>query len=196
MIKKAIGIAGPATAGKDMLATEIMKRFTEFTFQRVSFAEKIRNMLDPILQEFHGISAYTNDKFEKKLIRPYLVGLGEGKRMQVPSYWINQVKKNVDLLQQQGIIPIFTDVRHFEFEDDEMGYIKSIGGFNIYINRIKLDGNLLEPCGDNEYFNDKLLQKNADYVLINKTFKKPEHITDALGEMFSITTNYLHHPNY
>ena len=91
------GIAAFARSGKDTFA-KILKNISKEKYgldsEIISFANALKKALDPWLIEEFGISAFTQDEHEKKIIRPILVAWGEAKRQINPNYWISKVESD------------------------------------------------------------------------------------------------------
>lgn len=89
-----IGTGGFARCGKDTFVKVARKILSEngYTSERLAFADELKNEIDLFLKQYYGISAWTNDNEEKKLIRPFLVAHGCGKRIQTDGrYWIDKI---------------------------------------------------------------------------------------------------------
>lgn len=89
-----IGVGGFARSGKDTfvkIARKILKE-QGYNAIRLAFADALKDEIDPFLKKHYGISAWTEDLEEKKLIRPFLVAHGCGKRIQSNGrYWIEKI---------------------------------------------------------------------------------------------------------
>ena len=89
-----IGIAGYARCGKDTFCKIASSILTEegYTVQKLAFADELKKLADPICKDLFGISAFTDDTEEKKVIRPGLVWIGCGLRENKdPNIWISKV---------------------------------------------------------------------------------------------------------
>ncbi len=93
-----IGVSGFARSGKDTfvkIAKKILKE-NGYTTQQKAFANELKNDIDDWLKEKYGISAWTDDAEEKKIIRPFLVAHGCGKRFQTKGKcWIDKVDEKI-----------------------------------------------------------------------------------------------------
>lgn len=69
-----IGLTGYARTGKDTVARLLQELEPRFTV--VSMGNLIKASADPVLQEYLGISAYTENPKEKEIIRSFLVWHG------------------------------------------------------------------------------------------------------------------------
>jgi hypothetical protein len=95
---KLIGVGGYARSGKDTfvsIAIHILQK-NGYSSKKYSFANGVKDDLDDWLKEKYGIGAWTMDNEEKKIIRPFLVAHGCGKRIQTEGkYWIDKVHINM-----------------------------------------------------------------------------------------------------
>ncbi|API81834.1 putative dNMP kinase [Thermus phage G20c] len=69
-----VGLTGYARVGKDTVA--LMLEELEPRFKRASLGNIIKRSADPVLREYLGISAFTEDPREKEIIRDFLVWHG------------------------------------------------------------------------------------------------------------------------
>ena len=151
-----IGISGLARSGKDTLArglAESISRDWGVDVKILSFANEIKWQMKDVIQNNYGISAYTEETSEKKIIRDLLVSHGESmKKMYGKTIWadlvLNKFKKS-----KEKFFPIISDVR-FDFEAER---VKEEGGAIIHISKI---GN--EPPNEIEAQNNPLVRKVSD----------------------------------
>lgn len=151
-----IGIGGLARAGKDTLAKHLSDIISEdmgFNVTILSFADQIKWQVKDICNDNYGISPYTENTEEKKIVRDILVCHGETmKKLHGETIWANliidKIKKN-----KEKIFPIITDVRF----DYEVKSIKDNGGMVVHIKKI---GN--QPPNDIEKLNDPLVRNAAN----------------------------------
>jgi len=89
-----IGISGYARCGKDTfckIASSILQE-EGYEVRKLAFADELKKLADPVCQQLFGISAFTDNTDEKKVIRPGLVWIGCGMRENVdPDIWIKKV---------------------------------------------------------------------------------------------------------
>jgi len=154
-MKKIIGIAGNARSGKDTVGT-LIKQFAEKQGQQVSlvsFASALRDELNSFCLEKLGISSYTTDEQEKKIIRPLLVCWGtEIRRANDESYWVKALEQNMN---DDNTLYIITDLRFV----NEFNWIKKNCGVTIYLDRASI-----APANHYEKENNVILEKLVDYV--------------------------------
>ena len=101
---KIIGISGNATVGKDSYCHALIDLLSahHISAKRFAFADELKYETDEFLKSSLGISAFTTDKEEKLLIRPFLVWWGTDFRRKLDdSHWINKVN---DKLRKQKLI--------------------------------------------------------------------------------------------
>lgn len=160
------GVSGVARCGKDTLVKHLEKKFTKarkYPASIVSFASAVKKDLDPFLKEKLNISAFTQKTKEKNIIRPLLVCYAtEVVRNKIDkSYWIKQIQNRVESNIKNNIITLIPDVRY----ENEVKWIKSIGGYIIHLQR---DGN--KPANFEEKSNDPIIKKIANYHIRWKNF--------------------------
>ena len=173
-----IGIGGLARAGKDTLAKHLSDIISEdmgFNVTILSFADQIKWQVKDICNDNYGISPYTENTEEKKIVRDILVCHGETmKKIHGETIWANliidKIKKN-----KEKIFPIITDVRF----DYEVKSIKDNGGMVVHIKKI---GN--QPPNDIEKLNDPLVRNAA-----NLKHTWPEYGPDDMIECTNIVAN-------
>lgn len=170
---KIIAIAGNATVGKDTLYRALKHEFqTEHncTVQRIAFADALKEEVDQFLIDTIGISAWTSNPDEKKLIRKFLIFWGtEFRREQDDMHW---VKKSADCMCDPSVVYIVTDLRY----ENEYQWIKEQGGTVIYLDRyINEEGALVPPANDYEAVNNKMLKANADLKLAWPTYHQDDY---------------------
>lgn len=131
-----IGLCGFARSGKDSFANFILDEQEHDSppkAKALSFAYAIRMELEPFVFSKLGISTFTEDPKEKEIIRPLLVCWGsEIMRKKIDKdYWLNEVKKTVQINRKNRITSIITDVRF----ENELNWIKKEKGLSIFIER-------------------------------------------------------------
>jgi hypothetical protein len=171
-------IAGTARAGKDTFAT----LFTEcaehagLNVSRFAFANALKAELNPYLIERYGISAWTSDDMEKQIIRPDLVAWGRMRRKQTNgTHWIKTIEPNVNAYLNLGHCVLITDCRFNTHPGDEVGWVKSLGGKVIYVERI-VDGVPLKGANEEEVKHDPALRAGANVIVSWPTFSSSNYL--------------------
>ena len=153
-----IGIGGLARSGKDTLASnlaEIIKEDWKIDVQIFSLADSLKEKINPFINKEFGISAFSEDAEDKKIIRPMLVAYGESMKTKYgQDIWYSELYNNIEqALHDNKIFPIISDVR-FDFEAK---LIQDNGGQVIHITK---QGN--KPPNEIEALNDPLVESCAD----------------------------------
>lgn len=152
---KVVGICGLARCGKDSFY-QISKSILDkkgVNSTRFAFADCLKEECNPILQENVGISAFTEDPEEKKIIRPLLVTYGTHIRRKLnKNCWIEKIHNNVLNNISKGNITFITDVRF----ENEIDWIHSLNGKSIHITR---EG--IVPPNKDEAENDPILRSKS-----------------------------------
>jgi len=122
---------------------------------RLAFADVLKNDIDHFLQKNLGISAFTKDDDQKRVIRPILVAYGEAMRRIDMDHWVKKIEPTADSLLTLGADVCITDVRY----ENEAKWISS-NGFVVNITREDI-----LPPNDSEIKNARVVKKIADLVV-------------------------------
>jgi len=155
-LPKIIGISGVARCGKDtffLLSTKRLNKSGQKTV-RCAFADAVKQDCHQLLVKKAGISAFTQDNEQKKLIRPLLVAYGHDLMRKLdPEYWIKRIELSLAVAEQINGTQFITDVRYV----NEVEFIKKKGGKIIHIEQ---EG--CKPANEEEAENDPLIKDMAD----------------------------------
>lgn len=154
-----IGISGAARVGKDTLCKALIKFFNSKNIksERKSIAgDIIKKDLKGLIKNKANINSFTEDVYEKTLIRPLLVEYGKLMRNQTKGrYFIEKFKPNTD------VITIIPDIRYAEYEEDELFWLKTEkNGFLIFI-----EHEFVSDANQTEKINNKIIKKQSDFKL-------------------------------
>lgn len=164
---KIIGLSGHATVGKDFFFSILDEIYPSIRF---SLGDILKYELRESLIEETGIDILRCTKGEKESLRPKLVEYGTKKRRETDGkYFTNILGSVIDETFTLGKIPVITDIRYAEYENDEINWLKEeLGGALIYIKKYSLSGDekiYVEPPNEDEEKNGPILSKNADYTV-------------------------------
>jgi len=179
-----IQLSSVATCGKDLffsIAQKILKN-NGYNAIRFAYADPVKRDLDPFLIEKTGISAFTTNPEEKKLIRPFIVAYSTTLMRKInPNVWIEKTDKYLETLTSDAEcfhpdtdILIGTDCRF----PNEALYVRNLFGQTIHIKKYTYDNDKLvkiytPPVNDEEAYYDPLNQEMADIKMeweaINKS---------------------------
>tara|TARA_R110000772_G_scaffold2302_1_gene7932 strand:+ start:1071 stop:1655 length:585 start_codon:yes stop_codon:yes gene_type:complete len=149
-----IAIAGNARTGKDTLGNNFVKILNEqgIKAKTFSFANELKESVNRFVIDQTGISAFTENKEEKNLIRPFLVCWGTDVMRKINNnIWIEKLSGN--LLGDH--VNIITDLRFA----NELKWIKETNGLSLLIKR---DG--INPANPYEEEQNKILEDEVDSV--------------------------------
>lgn len=149
---KIISISGNARSGKDTMGKNMSSMLAEIGIKSktLSFADELKKSVNKFLIEQIGISAFTEDPKEKKLIRPFLVCWGTDIMRAINNnVWVEKLESNLD----NNSVNIITDLRFL----NELEWVKSNKGFSLMLER---DG--VTPANNYEKTNNKKISKNVD----------------------------------
>lgn len=160
-----IGICGNARSGKDTFCdyAKVILSKKKVGAARAAFADELKKDLDNLCRNKIGISAFTKNSEEKKIIRPLLVSYGTDViRKMDENWWINKIEKSLAVHQHMNLIPIITDVRY----ENEMKWIQDKHkGVVVHITRKGVG-----PANLEEKKNNPILKKGSDYRILWPTF--------------------------
>lgn len=162
-----IGITGLATCGKDLLL-EMLKVRGEVT--RFALADNLKKDLRPFLLEKFGIDINVCSPEQKEMVRPIMVSYGKVWRiMSGGTHWTKMVEEQVTLKKRNSLVAI-TDIRYSdpEFIQDEVAWIKEMGGILIHLSRYSIVGKMKKyilPPNSDEAVNDPILKNESDFKL-------------------------------
>jgi hypothetical protein len=154
-----IGISGFARAGKDTFCERCSDILLKYGLKsrQFSFANALKNELNDLLLDNIGISAFTEDNEEKKIIRPLLVTYGtEVRRKLNPACWIESISSKVEESLKEGYYVFISDVRFL----NEASWIQDSGGLLFNIQR---DG--IGPANKDEQEQYNLFRSMVDYTI-------------------------------
>jgi AAA+ ATPase superfamily predicted ATPase len=149
-----IAIAGNARTGKDTLGNNFVKILNEqgIKAKTFSFANELKESVNKFVIDQTGISAFTENKEEKNLIRPFLVCWGTDVMRKINNnIWIEKLSGN--LLGDH--VNIITDLRFA----NELKWIKETNGLSLLIKR---DG--INPANPYEEEQNKILEDEVGSV--------------------------------
>jgi hypothetical protein len=181
-----VGFAGLARSGKDTFGKLFIKRVYEKFGQSamcISFAHKVKADLDKLLLQNLSISAFTNNKASKDIIRPILVAYAEACRQINPLHWVEPIMFQV--INCPNVSFAITDVRY----ENETLEIQKNGGKVIAL--IRKD---IKPPNKSEKKNFPKVCKIADKVIEIPKFDNLEEdiLTNQtlIGIVDDIINNY------
>ena len=211
-----IGVGGFARSGKDTFVKIAKKILKEHGYSsiRLAFADALKEEIDPFLKEYYGISAWTEDTDEKKVIRPLLVAHGCQKRIQNPTYWIDKLDQAIETIHYGEDVIFVSDCRF----PNEVDWIHNKwGGWFVHVRRYSVkkayptnqltfqidtsrtfDAHVLDqdnieldaPPNGEERHNDPLCQENADYKLeMENTIERELRLTGNKITVDSLVDN-------
>jgi hypothetical protein len=170
-----IGISGYARVGKDTFAASLKKCFASVDIESeiASFAGQLKLNIDAFLKQEFGISAFTSNDDEKKIIRPMLVAYGNTKRSINEHCWIRALESRMT----PNTISIIPDVRF----PNEADWIVSQGGHIIHIDRDLGDGSLVQPANDDEKTNTPIVKQKACADLVWQSTTNQDDIDEIVA---------------
>jgi hypothetical protein len=165
-----IGISGVAGSGKDLfvkLLTEELGR-RGMKAKRYSLADALKEELKDSLISRYGIDPTNCSREDKEKIRPELVSYAKERRKETQGrHWIEKLEQKI-LSEEKCDAYCISDIRHSEFENDEMQWIqKEKTGKLVHITKYFIEDNAVRiqfPANQDEEINDPLLTEGADYL--------------------------------
>jgi hypothetical protein len=167
---KIIGISGLARSGKDSFY-EMCKPLLDkkgVTHEKMAFADELKGEVNSILERYVGISAFTENTEEKKVIRPLLVTYGTHIRRKMnPNCWIEKIENKLKSQQIKSEVLFITDVRF----ENEIKWIHDLRGTSIHVSR----SGIIPPNKD-EKENDPKLEEQSFFKIKWNNFEKEDMI--------------------
>lgn len=181
MKKLIIGISGVAGAGKDTFADILEKELDSFALShdRYSLAEPLKKDVRGLIIEKFGIDILSCTREEKDLVRPLIVGFAEvTRKMSKGRIYTEQLQTRLEKSTSQ--VSLIPDVRFFEYEDDEVPWLRSMGGILVHIKRYDIEAGdshgvdtgswdlnrkYFKPPNEVEARNEDKVHESADYAL-------------------------------
>ena len=165
---KVIGVSGYARSGKDAfcnIAIDILGK-NGICAKQYSFAEKVKEDVNPFLSKMCGISAWTQVPEEKKSIRDFFVWYATTFwRTRDPKHWIRGVDTQLKADGNDVDIALISDVRY----TNECEWVHSWSGYVVHIESWKKSSEFekiyLDAPNAEESKNDPLVKLQSDYKL-------------------------------
>jgi hypothetical protein len=169
-----IGIAGVSRSGKDSLAIEIEKIIRSYVgnafIYKSSLAQPLKEDCCAFIKNYLNLNVFTDKTEEKSIFREFLVWYGKVKRQQSEGkHWTNLLDERVKNFKPD--ICIVPDIRYQQYREDEVNWLKSkTRNVLIHLQRIAINGEIVQPANMDESINDSILQDMADYKIVWPTF--------------------------
>jgi hypothetical protein len=156
MVNHTILIAATARSGKDVTTKAFIKLFAQngINAKRFAFADALKREVNPLTLLNLGINAFTEDSYEKQLIRPLLLAWGKIGRNLDENYWVKKV--SAEIKNSEPCLAIISDCRY----PNEANYFA--GKTLIHLTRYDDNGNEFPPVGEDEALWIPELKKMAD----------------------------------
>jgi hypothetical protein len=175
-MNKIIGISGLAGDGKDSLCNMLRDLFESdgFTFERMAFAEEIKEECREALMSMYNINPLTCSREEKSTIRDFLVFYAKVKREESSgTHWVKKLEKKIKALPKSKLdrIICIPDVRHAQYEKDEAQWIKKKKGILIHVKKYRIEEGVAfnkfysTPVNSEEAHHTPKLEELADFII-------------------------------
>jgi len=164
-----IGISGIAGSGKDLFCKFLLK---EIKGSRIALADPLKEETRGFILQKYGIDILSCSLEEKNKVRDLLVFYGGIKRYESKgTYWTDKAQKKADNCKH---VPIVTDIRYAEYQNDEIHWLKAknkgtlihlrkyceVETFGPQVKRVYFD-----PPNEDEKRNDPKIRDKADYCI-------------------------------
>ncbi len=183
-----IGLSGFAQTGKDMLYKCLEKILANrgIVAERYALADELKLHLNEFTTKYLGISAFTKNSEEKKMIRALMVAYGRAQRQKTKGqYWTNLLNNKIKDALFNKNVPIVTDVRYNEFERDEGYWLQEFWrGKLIHITRFDKGVAVTAPNED-EAINTPKLEELSDFKLIWSSSDDFDYLCSIVEEQLS-----------
>ena len=164
-----IRISGIAGSGKDLFCKFLLK---EIKGSRIALADPLKEETRGFILQKYGIDILSCSLEEKNKVRDLLVFYGGIKRYESKgTYWTDKAQKKADNCKH---VPIVTDIRYAEYQNDEIHWLKAknkgtlihlrkyceVETFGPQVKRVYFD-----PPNEDEKRNDPKIRDKADYCI-------------------------------
>lgn len=185
---KILALSGFAETGKDEFFKIAKVVLADKKIRRLSFADSLKNYLDPFLKEETGISAFTTDKEEKTIIRPYLVSIANYYRWKTKGrFWIDKWKEDKQRNFRDYDILFVCDMRFI----NEVVFIKNeMRGTNISID-LMVDGEAKKPANVSEATQTTMAKSMCDLKFVWEKTDDQRLKTAKVKEFFDAHSSKL-----
>lgn len=153
---KRVYISGVGTVGKDEFAKQAIKFFEKrgIRARRFALADQLKFDIGEFVYDKFGIDIFNCSPEEKELIRPLMVAYGCAKRkISHGKHWVNFLENEISSYEDKIDVAIITDIRFYEYEDDEAIWATRTGKL-IHLQRTDKYGDLILPANEEEERND------------------------------------------
>jgi len=175
-MNKIIGISGLAGDGKDSLCNMLRELFESkgFEFERMALADELKEECREALLSMYNINPIACSREEKAVIRDFLVFYAKVKREESKgTHWVNKLDKKIKSLPKIKVdrIICIPDVRHAEYEKDEVAWIKKNKGILIHVKKYQIEETFTHrkfystPVNSEEAYHTPRLEELADFVI-------------------------------
>jgi hypothetical protein len=175
-MKKIIGISGLAGDGKDSLCNMLRELFESkgFEFERMALADELKEECRETLLSMYNINPVACSRTEKAIIRDFLVFYAKVKREESKgTHWVNKLDKKIKALPKAKTdrIICIPDIRHAEYENDEVAWIKKNKGILIHVKKYQIHELFNHakfysiPVNSEEAYHTPKLEELADFVI-------------------------------
>lgn len=179
-----IGIGCIARVGKDFFANCLVKQLAAkgYKADKYNLANPLKRELDSCLSRFFNISAFTEEKAEKDIIRDILVSWGRAHRKQTQGKYFTNLADDFISRSRDLDFVIIPDIRYCQYEKtDEIFWLKEKDGYFIYLDRVD-NGQKIIGANQDEIENSKLLYQHHDEHVIWETFGDKERDGEIVVE--------------
>lgn len=172
-----IALNSCATAGKDTFCNVIKEYCHRNKLKeviRIALADKLKLEYQRFLENEFNLNTFTCDDKEKIRLRPFLVWAGKQKRIETQGkYWTDRLQPTLNNILERNCLPVCTDIRYCEYEDDEYHWVRKNNGILIHISRYNNDispnsynfKSYIQPANEEEKLNDPILKSKSDYKI-------------------------------
>ena len=175
-MNKIIAISGLAGDGKDSLCDMLKELFegVGFEFERMALADELKEECREALLSMYNINPLSCSRREKAVIRDFLVFYAKVKREESKgTHWVNKLNKKIKALPKTKVdrIICIPDVRHAEYEKDEVAWIKKNKGILIHVKKYQIEESFTHnkfystPVNSEEAYHTPRLENLADFII-------------------------------
>lgn len=188
-----IGIAGVSRSGKDSFAADLealIRSYSGKIVYKTALATPLKEDCKEFVKKYLNLNVFTDKTEEKSIFRELLVWYGKVKRQQTDgTYWTSLLDERVKKFSAD--VCIVSDIRYQQYDNDEVNWLKSKQkNILIHLQRIAINGEIVQPANMDESINDSIIQSHADYKIVWPTFSD-DHKYDGMKEIAQKTFNSI-----
>lgn len=135
-----IGLSGFAESGKDTFFKLLADKIPNC--KKFALADQLKSELQPFIMDSYGVDITNCSRQEKDFFRGFLIAHAACRRQSTRGkYWHHFIEAEVINHVKSGGISVITDIRHTTEIDDDIFWLKRLGGISVHISKYEMVSN-------------------------------------------------------